>query len=659
MPYQKSAALIAMGVLTAIQSDVFARGVSPYLPLHLEPEIESQIERVLILADKPVMRRPIAAATVLDALPRVCKIDYDLCMRVGRYLARYMHSGGLTHASVEGAVTSGADIILPDSYGEHANSNWNASVSGYFQPNDFMLLNLGAVGYSGKADFTGSMVSMGFSWAQLDIGYRPQWSSPMTDSSMLVSTEAPTMPSVTLSNYKPFSPLGLQYEFFLARMSTTSQILYKDKYASGNPRLAGLSLTMEPTSGWSLGASRLLQYGGGPRPGSLKDLFRALVNPSKYDNVTSSTLDQGFGNEQAALSSTLLFPGKVPFSVYAEYAGEDTSRGRNYLLGNSALSVGIHFPSLWHRFDLTLETSEWQNLWYVHEVYQDGMVNDYRVIGSWFGDQRVFRDGVGGNSQMVRLGWQPPFGGLLSLQYRTSQNASYGVIPYDRFQEGTLTYSHPWHGLVAGGELRAGRDVMGSRFTRIGGFLRYDNNSAGLSASALDAFDASNEEGGANGPPGELFVDTGVNLYKVRVDLTDEPLRTTGPRQTSPHFAFGARRQVSQHSDLGVRLELDNIDGHELSALRLVDYRFRFRGPLAFGAFLGAARYSLPTPAYGLYYGFGLQWRNLLPHLDLGAEFRVADSVARDHLLATDPHVARPDSFYDVWGTTIALSYHF
>ena len=62
----------------------FARGVTPYLPLNLEPEIESQIERVLILADKPVMTRPIAAATVLDALPKACHIDQGLCQRVRR-----------------------------------------------------------------------------------------------------------------------------------------------------------------------------------------------------------------------------------------------------------------------------------------------------------------------------------------------------------------------------------------------------------------------------------------------------------------------------------------------------------------------------------------------------------------------------------------------
>jgi hypothetical protein len=49
------------------------------LPLGISPEIERQIERALILADKPVLTRPIAAATVLDALPRVCERDASLC----------------------------------------------------------------------------------------------------------------------------------------------------------------------------------------------------------------------------------------------------------------------------------------------------------------------------------------------------------------------------------------------------------------------------------------------------------------------------------------------------------------------------------------------------------------------------------------------------
>ena len=187
-------------MLLVFHAAAVARGVTPYLPLNLEPEIEAQIERVLILADKPVMRRPIAAATVLDALPKACRVDQALCERVGRYLARYTHTSDLTHASIEGAASHGADTTLPNRYGLHNRSAWDASIGGYLQPSDYLLVSIGAVAYDGREDYTGSMLSLGFSKAQLDIGYKPHWFSPLTDSSMLMSTEAPTMPSVSISS---------------------------------------------------------------------------------------------------------------------------------------------------------------------------------------------------------------------------------------------------------------------------------------------------------------------------------------------------------------------------------------------------------------------------------------------------------------------------
>ena len=74
-------------VLALIATSGQARGVSPYLPVDISPEIERKIERVLILADQPALRRPIAAATVLDALPQACERDAALCEDVRRYLA--------------------------------------------------------------------------------------------------------------------------------------------------------------------------------------------------------------------------------------------------------------------------------------------------------------------------------------------------------------------------------------------------------------------------------------------------------------------------------------------------------------------------------------------------------------------------------------------
>ena len=647
--------IAAAGMLLALHAAAGARGVTPYLPLNLEPEIEAQIERVLILADKPVMRRPIAAATVVDALPKACRVDQALCQRVGRYLARYTHTSDLTHASIEGAATHGADTTLPDRYGLHDRSAWDASIGGYLQPSDYLLVSIGAVAYDGREEYTGSMLSLGFSKAQLDIGYKPHWFSPLTDSSMLMSTEAPTMPSVSLSNYEPLTRLGLSYEIFEARMSKSDHILYQGTLASGYPRLGGIQLSMEPASGWSLGLNRLVQFGGGPRGGSATDLLRALFNPSKYQSPDPNSR-QNATNQEASVTSSLLFPGKVPFVVYAEYAGEDTSRGRSYLLGNSALSWGVHFPRLGKRFDLTLEASEWQNAWYVHTIWQDGMTNDGLVISNWFGDQRVFGDAVGGRSAIARLNWDAWFGGQVQLRYRTLENQVYGVIPYQRYHEVSVGYSRPWKGLIVGGEFDSGSDAFGKSFGRLAGFVRYDNPNAQLVGALLDS------EGGVAGDAdtrGQLFVDAGVSALRVRTDLTELTPKTAGRSMTGAHFALGARRSVSDHSDLGARVDLDDLGGKSLAGVRLIDYRYRFQGPLALGAFLGAARYALATPAYGFYYGVGLQWRDILPHVDAGVEARYYDSVARDHLLASDPHTTRPDSFYDISGAVLSLTYHF
>ena len=55
-------------VLALLTRAAPAEGVSGYLPLNLEPEMERQIERVLILADEPILKRPFAVALVQDAL---------------------------------------------------------------------------------------------------------------------------------------------------------------------------------------------------------------------------------------------------------------------------------------------------------------------------------------------------------------------------------------------------------------------------------------------------------------------------------------------------------------------------------------------------------------------------------------------------------------
>ena len=615
--------------------------------------MERKIERILLLADKPVLTRPIAAATVLDALPAACPKDPDTCADVRRYLSRFMGKLGITDASVEVAASSGADHTIPNRYGLTTDSPWNAAVRGYYQPFDHALLSLGAVAYQGEVIPEGSMVSFGFDRAQLDLGYRPHWFSPFSDSSMLIGTEAATMPSVTLSNYTPLTRFGFQYEAFIASMSHSDSIAYNGGYTSGRPRLAGLHLSTEPASGWALGVNRLLQYGGGDRPGSFSDLAHAFFNPSRYDNVANPN-DTQFGNQLASITSTMIFPGRVPFSVYFEYAGEDTSAGKNYLLGNSALSAGLRLPHLWQRFDLTFEVSEWQNAWYVNGIYGDGLTNKGHVLGHWGGDNRIFNDGVGARSAMVRLGWSPAFGGTFEARARTLKNEEYSGGGYSSAYDGTVSYSRPFGALTVGAEIYAGRDVFGESFSRVAAFFRL-NDLPGSSATV-------ESDDGASWPVDKtvaLFVDLGAAYNRVRID-TDPTVSPVTKTNIGPHVAIGARRAVSDRSDLGARLELDDVDGHTLMSVRAIDYRYRFANPLALSVFIGASRYDLATPAYGLYLGGGLQWRDILPGWDAGIDLRVAKKVARDHLLPSDPPTTvRPDSFYTVTGPTLVVTKRF
>lgn len=648
--------LVAFLLLAAAYPSAAARGASPYLPLNLSPEIERQIERVLILADRPITSRPIATATVLDALPAACRIDAVLCARVRRYLDRYTHKVGLSHASAEVAADDGAATTLPNRHGALSDSEWVASAQGYWQPSDYVVVSLGGVADAEDAVATGSMVSVGFDFAQLDIGYRDHWFSPFTDSSMIISTEARTLPSVTLSNYRPFTRFGLRYEVFLAEMEHSDQIRFEDGFTAGKPRLAGLRFSIEPAVGWSLSANRMMQFGGGERGGdSFSDFIDALTKPHQRDN-RSDTLsqEQEFGNQVAALTSRFIFPGRTPFAAYLEYAGEDSSYEGNYRLGNAALSVGITFPRLWRRFDLTYEASEWQNGWYTHGIYLDGLTNDGHVLGHWGADRRVFEDAVGAQTHMLRLGWEAPFGGLLQLRARTVANESYGANDYERGYDVALSYSRALHGFTAGGELLAGRDVFGESFSRLAGFVRFGDEWDGGGGGGGDWADDVKRPRGA-----ELFVDAGLNFSELAIRLDGSPAHTES-LGVAPHFAIGARRAVSERSDLGVRAEIDDLDGDMLFSVRALDYRYRFRNPLALSVFLGASRLDLATPAYGYYYGAGVQWRNLLRNVDASLDFRYADKIARDKLLPSDPSsVKRPDSFYDLTGATLSLSYRW
>jgi hypothetical protein len=640
-----------------------AEGVTAYLPLNLEPEIEREIERVLILADEPILKRPFSVELVQLALPEACRVDEPLCKRVRRYLERYSRDYGITHASATAALTHETkrdDVIVPNEYGMPVSSGWEISAAGYVEPNDYVLATVGVVGYSGRTEATGSMLSLGTHWAQLDVGYRDHWLSPLTDSSMLISSEAPTTPSVTLSNYEPLTRLGVQYEFFLTELSE-QPILYDHKEGTGKPHLFGTQLSIEPFPGWSLGVNRLLEFGGADHlPDSAHFVLRDFFKPSG--------LSQTQGNQQASYVSRFIFPGKMPFAVYFQYAGEDNSDGGSYLLGNAAMLAGIDFPRIGRYFDATYEIAEWQNIWYVHNIFLDGMTNDAVVLGSWGADQRLFGDGVGARTQMLRVGWFPEFGGYLEERVRTLVNQDYyggdsrsyssanpPAFPYHHYRDLTIRYSRPWAGLTLGAEAFVGRDIFGKSFERLSAFVRYGGDERTRDDGAFD--DSPVAEPHALGA--EWFVDAGVEASRLHTDVEPGLPVTVSNWSPGPHLGIGARRAVSDNNDLGVRAEFDEALHHAVVGLRAVDWRYRITQDAAAGLFAGVERYNLATPAYSIYFGAGATWRNLMPDWDLNVDFKHGQDLARDHVLASDPQGVRPENLYKIDTAVLYLSRRF
>ena len=626
-----------------------ARGVSPYLPLHMSPEIERQIDQVMMYAGRPIVRRPIPAAAVLDALPDACKVDEALCRRVRRYLNAYMARYAVSHASIEAAATKDSGRTRPNSRGMSAEDTWTASLAAHYQPSDYVLLQLGGVAYPGETIASGSFLSLGYEYAQLDVGFREHWWSPMTDSSMLIGTQARTMPGITLSNYTPMTKLGFRYEMFMARMSRVEGIAFDGRTTDGDPRLFGVQISIDPVRGWTLSASRILQYGGGERDDSLSGLFEGFFSPVSSDNTGT---DQDFGNQTAAVTSQFVFPTPQPFAVYFQYAGEDGSRKEGWRLGNAALAVGLDLPRLWNRFDLTYEVTEWQNSWYVHHIYPGGQSNDGHVIGHWGGDDRVPGESAGAQSHSLRIGWMPAFGGRAELRYRTLQNEDYSSFDYEREHELSLRYSRPTHRFVYGAEITAGRDVFGEDFGRIGGFVR-------LVPGAPESGVGLQEPGDNVRSAVQFFVDAGLNATRLKFDPSDKVTPKQEVSTIGPHVAVGVRGPVSQRSDIGTRIELDNVDGTVLVGVRALDYRYRIGDRLALSVFAGAARYDPATPAYGYYGGIGAQWRNVVNGLDLGLDLRTTDKIARDVVLPTDPQSTWGDVIYRIYSANLYLSYRF
>lgn len=466
----RARSIVLCVALLLVAAGAHARGVSPYLPLRVSPEIEREIERLFTLAGMPVLRKPYFAGDVAEALRRGCRVPSSVCDNVSVYLERYKNRSGFTDA---GALLLGDDDIdkfVPNQRGRRLDSNYGAFANWYWQAGENLLVNASGVAFRGEVLPT-AYVSLGYDFAQVDIGWRERWWSPFHDSAVLLGTNARPSLSIGVSNYEPLTFLKLRYEVFYADLEETDGILFQGERHSGRPGLFGVHLGVEPFEGLSFGLNRSMQFGGGPRSKSLSTLLKAFFDPHGGDNQAGS--DEEAGNQIASAISRFDFTGRVPFSIYMEYAGEDTSSSEFFRLGNTALSVGLFVPQVTRNLDLTYEFSDFQNGWYVNSIYANGYTNDGSVMGHWAGNERVFGDAVPTQTHTLILNWEFAPGNLAHATLRTIDNTSFSGTSYVRGYEVLLRYSRAVSSFIAGAEIYSGRTTRDTTFTTFGVFLRW------------------------------------------------------------------------------------------------------------------------------------------------------------------------------------------
>ena len=417
--------------------------------------------------------------------------------------------------------------------------------------------------------------------------------------------QAQTMPSVTLSNYRPLTRFGFSTKCSWRRWSYSDQIGFEDGFTAGNPTLAGLRLSIEPAAGWSLERQS-------PDAVRRRRARRRFVQrlPRRASSSRARTTTATHGRASSAIRSPRGPAASFSRARHRSPSISSTPARNAHTKATTASAMrrcplGINVPAA-----VAALRSHVRSVGVAERLVRarhllDGLTNDGHVIGHWGADERVFeRCASARRRTWCASGWEPGFGGLMQLRARTIANEDYGDVDYERGYDVSaelFAYAARLHRRrrTDGRAGRVRRELQPARRLRA---LRRRVGAAGSGAGRKSA-----KRPRRRGT---------VRRCRRQREPKSDPARRRQPdrrrlRGSRAARRIGARRAVSERSDLGVRAELDRIDDELLLAVRALDYRYRFRNPLALTFFVGAARYDLATPAYGYYMGAGVQWREI------------------------------------------------
>lgn len=469
--------MCGVALLAALSGISMAKGVSPYLPLNISPEIESHIDQVIALTPYAPIKKPYSAADIQRRVESIRDRYPLLAQRVNAYLQRYKVKAGITHLSAE--ISESSDSVYPLANMRNQRINEHYAVSGggisYLNPN---VMASSGITYSARNGITHqqSFVALGWDVFQVDIGYREHWFSPFKDSAMLVSTHAKASPSITLSNSKPLTKWQINYEVFYSKLEPVEEIILGEEAFPGHPRHAGVYLSFNPLKNWTIGFNRTMQFGGGQRKVGFSDVFEAFFDPAGKDNVGDANNDDPnfeFGNQQASISTQFNFELGMPISLYGEYSGEDTVNESNFSLGNATSSIGIYLPQVTPKLSTRLELVDMASVWYVHHLYPDGYVNDGQIMGHWAASLRQSGSETAAKVLALKATWEVSSTQIIDASFRYVNLENRPNEQYQKAKELRLRYSHATKYGLFGIDTIIANDAQGSSANRLALFYRW------------------------------------------------------------------------------------------------------------------------------------------------------------------------------------------
>ncbi len=209
----------------------------------------------------------------------------------------------------------------------------------------------------------------------LTVGRESLWWGPGFRGSLLLTDHAPPFDLVRVETVRPWRMKWIgpvSAHVFVTRLEA-------DRAAIPHPYLAGLRLAFRPHPLLEFGLARTAMFGGEGRPVTGKLLWDVIR--ARGENDTRNP-----GNQIAAADATVRIPWRLqPFTLYAEWGGEDEANGWP---SHPAVVAGMYLPKILGS-DLWEFRAEYADnalahvpgIWYQHGLYQSGYTYRGFVIG--------------------------------------------------------------------------------------------------------------------------------------------------------------------------------------------------------------------------------------------------------------------------------------